>query len=178
MADSPGTGGSGRNAATNGRAAGLARRLGDILELVAGALCVLLFSLMIVVVAYEVAMRYLFDAPTFWSSELARWAMVWLALMGMAIATRRLDHIKVDILVEQLPRGMKVAAAGLRYLFAAAFAIVMLVYGARLVIQNTGQVSIGLGLPFSYLYLAPTLSAALMLYFLGELVARREIRPF
>ena len=156
----------------------LMQRVGNALEISAGALCVVLFAEMIVVVAYEVAMRYLFNSPTFWSGELARWSMVWLALLGMAIAVRRLDHIRVDILVDIAPRGAQIAMAVLRYVFAFAFAGIMLIYGARLVVENAEQISPGLQLPFSYLYLAPAVSAVLMLYFLVELVSRREIRTF
>src|ERR687892_2491350 len=64
--------------------------IGNALEFAAGSVCVLLFATMIVVVFYEVVSRYLFNAPTFWSGELARYAMVWLVLLGMAIAVRRM----------------------------------------------------------------------------------------
>lgn len=156
----------------------LLQGVGDTLERAAGALCVLFFTVMIVVVGYEVVVRYIFGAPTFWSSELARWSMVWLALLGMAIAVRKLDHIRVDFLVDIAPPSVQVAMAVLRYIIAFAFAGVLLFYGCRLAIQNSNQLSPGLGLSFTWLYLAPTVSAALMLFFLAELVVRRERRPF
>lgn len=160
------------------RADGPVRYIGDILELVAGLLTVVLFAVMIVVVSYEVVMRYVFNAPTFWSGELARWSMVWLALIGLALAVRHLDNIRVDVLADTVPRPVQVAMAALRYVFAFAFAIVMLIYGVRLMRLNATQISPGLEWPVSILYLAPTVSAVLMLYFLAELVLRREIRPF
>ncbi|MCF3934569.1 TRAP transporter small permease [Acuticoccus sp. M5D2P5] len=152
--------------------------VGDVIEAAAGLLAVVLFALMIVVVSYEVVMRYIFNAPTFWSGELARWAMVWLALIGLALAVRHLDNIRVDVIAEVVPKPFQVAMAVLRYVFAAAFALVMLVYGVRLVRLNATQISPGLEWPVSILYLAPTVSAAMMLYFLAELALRREIRPF
>ncbi|MCE7029470.1 TRAP transporter small permease [Jiella avicenniae] len=155
-----------------------ATRIGNLVEILAGLVCVVLFALMIVVVSYEVAMRYLFNAPTYWSGELARWSMVWLALLGMAIAVRRLDHIRVDILVDVVSHPVKVAMAVMRYAVTFGFAAVMLIFGARLTILNATQTSPGLGWPLSVLYLAPTVSAVLMILFLAELVWRREIRPF
>ena len=160
------------------RSDGWVRFIGDVLELAAGLACVVLFSAMIVVVSYEVVMRYVFNSPTFWSGELARWSMVWLALLGMALAVRRLDHIRVDVLVDTVPRPVQIAMACLRYLFGFAFSGVMLFYGIRLTMLNARQTSPGLELPVSILYLAPTVSAVLVLYFLFELVSQREIRPF
>ncbi|ORE91342.1 TRAP transporter small permease [Acuticoccus yangtzensis] len=150
----------------------------DCLEAVAGLLVVVLFALMIGVVSYEVVMRYVFNAPTFWSGELARWAMVWVALVGLALAVRHLDNIKVDVLVDAVPRPVQVVMAILRFVFAFAFAGVMLVYGIRLMRLNAGQTSPGLEWSVSILYLAPTVSAVLMLAFLAELALRRDIRPF
>ena len=42
---------------------------------------VVLFISMISAVFYEVIMRYVFNAPTFWSEALARAAMVWLVML-------------------------------------------------------------------------------------------------
>jgi len=47
---------------------------------------------------YEVAARYVFNAPTIWAFELGYMAMGVHALMGAAFALRERAHIRIDIL--------------------------------------------------------------------------------
>lgn len=147
-------------------------------EAVCRLACILLFSVMIVSVSYEVLMRYMFNAPTFWSEALARGAMVWLVLLGMALGIRYQDQIRVDFLLEVAPRRVQTAFAIVRYAVTLIFAGVLVVYGMALAIPNLRQTTPGLEIPVFYIYLAVPVSAVLMILYLLELILRREIRPF
>ena len=50
---------------------------------------VVLFSVMIAVVFYEIVVRYVFNAPTFWAEPLARNAMIWMVMLGLAVGIRQ-----------------------------------------------------------------------------------------
>ena len=54
-------------------------------ELLFKLVCVVLFTVMITVVFYEVVMRHVFNAPSSWAEPLARTAMIWMVLLELAI---------------------------------------------------------------------------------------------
>ncbi|MBL4916742.1 TRAP transporter small permease [Szabonella alba] len=156
----------------------LFRRIADWLDLATRIVSAMLFAVMIVVVGYEVIMRYWFSTPTFWSSELASWSMVWVALLGFALAFRRMDHIRIDFHLVGLTGSLATVLAVLRYLIVAALAGVLLWQGINLTISGLRQTSPGLGLTYAWLYASAVASSVLMLVFLAELALRRETRPF
>ena len=156
----------------------LLRHIADIGEAVLRTACIVLFAVMITVVFYEVVMRYLFNAPTFWSEALARSAMVWLVLLGMALGIRYQEHIRVDFVISLLPPAWQGVAAVVRYLIALAFSAVMLVYGVLLAVPNLDQELPGIEIPVFWVYLAAPVAAFFMLLYLGELIWKGDKRPF
>ncbi|HHZ09712.1 MAG TPA: TRAP transporter small permease subunit [Rhizobiales bacterium] len=68
-----------------------------------------LMPAMVVVIAVEVAARYVFAAPTIWAYDSALMAYAWLGLVGGAFAMKRGAHIRVDLITAHLsPRGRAV----------------------------------------------------------------------
>lgn len=51
----------------------------------------LFFLGMFSAVTFQVVARYIFDSPPFWTEELARWLMVWGALLGSTVAFRGIE---------------------------------------------------------------------------------------
>lgn len=71
----------------------------DILERVLRLIIGLSMLVMLVVIAYQVILRYIFKASNIWSEELARYLMCYVVLLGAAIATRKYAHLQVDFLI-------------------------------------------------------------------------------
>lgn len=63
---------------------------------------VILYTLMTGIILYAVFMRYVLNAAPSWSEELARYIMVWAAMLAMGIALRQGRHIGLSSLVERL----------------------------------------------------------------------------
>ena len=61
-----------------------------------------LLATMVVIVFFQVVMRYVFQASLSWSEELARYLFLWLIWMGAAWATKLRCHISIDALVMRL----------------------------------------------------------------------------
>lgn len=150
----------------------------DIIENITRWLGIFLFSTMIAVVFYEVVMRYVFNAPTFWSEALARNAMIWLVFLGLARGVRNLDNIRVDFLVDHMPPWLQNVAAWLRYAILICFASVMVYHGFKLAVGNRNQIATGFEIPVMLIYLAVPVSGVLILLFAIELILKRETRPF
>jgi TRAP-type mannitol/chloroaromatic compound transport system permease small subunit len=82
------------------RAVGVIERISRIFGAIAAALVLVLIALM----TYEVALRYLFKAPSVWSYDLSTMTMgaVFVLSIGYTLATNA--HVRVDILKPLLGR--------------------------------------------------------------------------
>lgn len=56
---------------------------------------------------YEVVARYFFNAPTIWAEELSRLLMVWAVFVGSSVLIQNDGHIRVTVVTEILPAGIK-----------------------------------------------------------------------
>lgn len=126
------------------------------------ALCIALLLVMLFAILGQVAARYIFNAPLSWSEELARYSMVWLAMLGSGLAMRENQHIIVGNLVP-------VSEAN-RHLVLKAMTVVSVVvigvfaYFSWQLVSRTGmQRTAALGLPMSWIYLSLTVGSVLML---------------
>lgn len=61
----------------------------------AGVLCVIT---MMLVVTFEVISRYLLNAPTVWSDEIASYLLIAIVFLGLAQNLRLGSHIRIDII--------------------------------------------------------------------------------
>jgi TRAP-type C4-dicarboxylate transport system permease small subunit len=156
----------------------LLNKLCNGLESAATWLGVALFSTMIVIVFYEVLMRYLFNSPTFWSEAMARAAMIWLVMLGLARGIRNLDNIRVDFLVDRFPQPLRSVCAWIRFAAVLAFSLVMIIYGGDLAIQNQSQINTGFEISVMWIYMAVPVSGTLILIFTLEHIIKGERRPF
>lgn len=139
------------------------------------ALCLAgMFGLMLA----QVALRYTaFGVPAF-TEELARYAMVWMALFASAVAVREASHIRIDFVpmaVMALAPGL---GRGLEWLLdAVTLAICLTIFwqGLDIVSFAAGQRSDGLRIPMSWPYTAmPVAFGLAALFALVRLVEKRR----
>lgn len=78
---------------------------------------------------WEVAARYLFNAPTIWAEELSRMLLVWGTFVGAAFLVHRRAHIRIAILTDRLPGPARTALELLSLAAICAFALAVTVYG-------------------------------------------------
>ena len=67
------------------------------------AILVFLLFAMMGVAAYQVLARNLFDTGLVWGDALARVLVLWVALFGAMVASRKDDHIRIDLASRLLP---------------------------------------------------------------------------
>jgi len=93
--------------------------------------------LLMLIVCFDVAMRYLFNSPTIWAFDLS-W-MLYSAhfLLGLAYASHLKSHIRVDVLFEKFSfRRRRILDICFYFLFVIPFAAVILIYGIPNVINS------------------------------------------
>jgi C4-dicarboxylate transporter DctQ subunit len=78
------------------------------------ALACCALAAMLVAYLYEVVARYLFNAPTRWSSDVVQYALCVATALAFPAVTRERSHIAITSLLERLsPRSQAAAARGL-----------------------------------------------------------------
>ena len=139
-----------------------------------GAL-VVIFSLMVVDVLWQVVSRYALAAPSSFTEEFARFALIWLTLLGAAYLNGREGHLTMDFLTRRLSAAAyarrRRVVAGLMFVFAA----VALVAGGGYLCYTTlrlGQVSPAMGVPLGVVYAVVPVSGVLVCYFTAAAALR------
>lgn len=75
----------------------------------------LIFPLLLVVL-YEVAMRYVFNAPTVWGFEVTAFAYGLHYMLGLSFMENTQGHVRVDIVASRLPKKVQAAVMIVGYL--------------------------------------------------------------
>lgn len=130
----------------------------NILEIFVAGLMVAL----VVLVFAQVLVRYLTYQPLAWTEEAARYAFVWLCLLGAAVASLRGQHFVVDYAQRALPPHVyRITATATQILGIAFYALLAWAGMKALSVVNLQQ-SPSLGIPMSVPYLSIPLGALLM----------------
>lgn len=143
-----------------------AEKLRKIMDTVLGTLCVLLFSLMILVGTYQIAARYFFNRPSTVSEELLTYSFTWLALLAAAYVFGKREHMRMGFIVDRLGAKKRFFFDLLREVLVFLFSLVVMIVGGIAIIRLTmTQVTASLGIPMGVVYAAVPLSGVLSLIY-------------
>jgi TRAP-type transport system small permease protein len=123
---------------------------------------VALISLVLVVLA-AVAVRYLgvFNGSLDWASEYSRFGIIWVVMLGAAVAFDEGAHVAIDF-TDKMPAPLCRAVRIAGYLCGVCFVAILAWQGFRLSFATMRQLSPALGIPVGYAYLAIPVGAAIM----------------
>ena len=117
----------------------------------------------VILMLYQVILRYVFSASNAWSEELVRYLFILDVLLAASIAVRRNSHLQIDVLINcfspKLKRIFTIAAT----LAGIVFLALLFWYSLDLCMTATSNVSPGLGIPMSIPYACVPLGAVLMI---------------
>ena len=118
---------------------------------------------MVILMLYQVILRYVFSASNSWSEELVRYLFILDVMLAASIAVRRNSHLQIDVLINcfspKLKRIFTIAAT----LAGIVFLALLFWYSLDLCMTATSNVSPGLGIPMSIPYACVPLGAVLMI---------------
>ena len=133
-----------------------------------GKTLVLIMSVMVINVLWQVFTRYVTGDPSSFTDELARYLMIWIGILGAAFVSGRNLHVAIDILPSRAnsktQQWLKIVVTVLVILFAI-FAFV--IGGSRLVYisYTLGQQSPALQIPLALVYLILPISGLLIIFY-------------
>ncbi len=148
----------------------LNRRLSSALQVVA----LVLMALLVLDVVWGVVTRYVFDEQAKWTEELARFLLIWVSLLGGAVAYRNREHLGIDFLVTKLDSGVRSGTRLMTEVLSCIIVfVVLIVGGVQLVIDALylEQTTAALGWQMGYVYLVVPIVGVLMFLFSIEFIA-------
>ncbi len=143
-------------------------------------LIVATMALLVVDVVWGVFTRYALGEQAKWSEELARFLLVWVSLLGGAVAFRSKAHLGVDYFVNHLHPDARTLTAVVAHVVVFFFAGAVLLLGGIHVVSEAlelEQTTPALGWKMGYVYLALPISGFFVaLYTLKNLIETLTVR--
>ncbi len=138
------------------------------LDNILGRTLVLIMSVMVINVLWQVFTRYVTGDPSAFTDELARYLMIWIGVLGAAYVSGKNLHVAIDILPSRAntktQKKLKVLVTVLVILFVF-FAFI--IGGSRLVYISyiLGQQSPALQIPLAVVYFILPISGLLIMFY-------------
>ena len=143
--------------------ASFAARAADRLTWLVDRVCVVLLILLILDVWVGVIVRYVWPLPITFTEELARYLMIWLALLAVSACIGRREHIGVQFIFATLPVPAARVLLAIIDVLGIIFFLFLLFYGVGMVERGartfTMIYGISKGVPFAAVPVAAALAA-------------------
>lgn len=139
--------------------------------------CVALFVVLILDVWLGVLVRYVIPVQMTFTEELARYLMIWMALLAVSSCIAHREHIGVMFIFQRFPAPTRRWLSLVFDIIAFAFFAFLLVYGVDFVERGFGRFTMINGIPKGYPFIGVPLAAAVACIQLA-LVAVRDFIHF
>lgn len=142
---------------------GLSGTAKRILHGVGGALSGLVLVAFTGLVLYSVVMRYFFSRPPIWGEEVPKLLFVWMIFLGAGFAYLAGANIRMTVLVDRMPNGLRRLIELVMHLCVAGMLLVILWYSQPILRLTSGSTSLATGLANSWTYWPLPIGAFLLL---------------
>lgn len=132
-----------------------------VLDRLLEGLVIVVVAVLVLDVLWQVFTRFVLNNPSSWTEELAVFLLIWVALLGAAVALGRGAHLGIDYFVGKLPERMRLATEVFVFFCVAAFSFLVMVVGGIDLVWSMlllGQPSPALGVEMGHVYLAVPIS--------------------
>jgi len=124
-------------------------------------LVMVVVAILVVDVLWQVFTRFILKDPSTWTEELAVFMLIWVSLLGAAVALGRGAHLGIDYFVGKLPVRARLGTEIFAFFCVAAFSLLVMLIGGIDLVRGTlelGQESSALRVKVGYVYLAIPIS--------------------
>jgi len=141
--------------------AGAVERFSFRLNYVLERICALLVAGMIGVVWFGILERYALALGATWTEELARYIMIWGALLAVPCCAYRREHIGLDLIFARLPRNWQMPARMVLDLIGLCFFLFLAYYGVTMARGGANQYATIFGMTMFVPFTAVPVTAGL-----------------
>lgn len=128
-----------------------------VLDRILESVLVAAVAILVLDVSWQVVSRLVLARPCGWSEELAVFMLVWVSLLGGAVALERGAHLGIDYFVARLSPRLRPFTEILAFVLIAVFSLCVMIIGGADLVSSTlelDQTSPALGVKMGYVYLA------------------------
>jgi TRAP-type C4-dicarboxylate transport system permease small subunit len=122
------------------------------------------FIMMVVVGGMQVFNRFVLNRSLSWSSELQRYAHIWLVYMTIPVAYRRGRHIGMDVVKQRMSATAQRGLAFLNHILWIVLSGSIILFTRRVMQVAVRQKSPGMGLRMDFVYLGLVVGAVYLLF--------------
>jgi len=129
---------------------------------------VILMGLLVIDVVWQVFSRYILNAPSTFTDELARFLLIWVSLLGAAYYSGQNMHIAINVLPDRLSPGNRIKLQIFIRILIIIFVLCVLVIGGGTLVYYTFvflQITPSLQIPMALVYLIGPISGLLIIYY-------------
>lgn len=129
---------------------------------------IVIFALLVLDVLFQVISRYVLGESFSWTEEFARFALIWLTILGAAYLNGTQEHLSMDFLYQKFSASNQKKVAVLIEILIFLFALVVMVIGGLNLVYTTlhlEQLSGTLRIPLGYVYAILPFSGFLIMCF-------------
>jgi TRAP-type transport system small permease protein len=136
---------------------------GEKLNWLVDRTCVILVAALVLDIWFGIIARYVLELGITWTEELARYIMIWAALLAISSAAHHREHIGLDFALRALPPlPRRILQAGIDTL-GVAFFLFLCFYGVGMTVDGANQYAMIFGMtmmvPFASVPVAAALTA-------------------
>ena len=138
--------------------------LNKVLEII----LVVLMSVLVIDVLWQVFSRYLLSSPSSFTDELAGFLLIWVGVLGAAYVDGRKEHLAIDILVQRSSPARQRKLLFIIHSMIFLFALFVMVVGGIILMYTRFVLQVksaALQLPLGYVYIILPVSGLLIMYY-------------
>ncbi|MDR1535971.1 MAG: TRAP transporter small permease [Planctomycetota bacterium] len=133
-----------------------------------GFILTVMMSFLTLCVVWQVCSRYVLRIPSVLTDEIARFLLIWVALLGSAYAVGLQKHLNIDLLLVYLPPRPRLLIEVFINAVIAVFSLVVIAGGGIWLVKNvlaSGQLASAMQFPIGYIYLILPFSGIVMVFY-------------
>lgn len=128
--------------------------------------CIIMMAAMVLDVIAGVVWRFIIREPLRWTDELATFLLIWISMLGAALAHREAAHLGVVWLIEKLDATVAAIVARFVHVLIICFAGIVMLYGGGVLLEDrfrAGQLMPALGINKAWMYMAVPVAAVFII---------------
>ena len=157
------------------------RSIKKVLDRSLELLVTVVVAVLVMDVLWQVFTRFVLKSPSTWTEELAVFMLIWVSLLGAAVALNRGVHLGIDYFVGKLSPRKKLYTEIFAFMCISIFSLTVMVIGGIDLVGSTlklEQMSPALGIKVGYVYLAVPISGFFLVLYSAIGVFDRLVQLF
>lgn len=148
------------------------RRADELLEKALYYTSALLMVMVACTVFYAVVLRYVFNEPPLWAEDAPRVFFLWMTYIGIAVATKRGQNIRVTHFIDMVPPGPRLVLETFMHILVLIMIATLFWYSFPVLKLQLGGNMLSTGWSYAWPYSALPVGCVLMTFYQSRLMLR------